>query len=128
MSSNTPHAYISGEIIECMALSDNVIRCGLTPKFKDVDVLCDTLAYDTFKPEPKAGEDVGGNTVRYKPPVEDFEVRVTEFKAGEGGVVDEGVDSGCILLVLGGGGTLGTNDGGEGRARGGTTLGYTRIG
>ena len=72
-----------------MALSDNVIRCGLTPKFKDVDVLCDTLAYDTFKPEPKAGEDVGGNTVRYKPPVEDFEVRVTEFKAGEGGVVDE---------------------------------------
>lgn len=40
-----PHAYISGDCIECMAPSDNVIRSGLTPKFKDVDVLCDMLTY-----------------------------------------------------------------------------------
>ncbi len=32
---NVPHGYISGELIECMANSDNVIRCGLTPKFID---------------------------------------------------------------------------------------------
>ena len=40
-----PHAYISGDCVECMAPSDNVIRSGLTPKFKDVGVLCDMLTY-----------------------------------------------------------------------------------
>lgn len=30
-----PHAYISGNLVEVMAPSDNVIRLGLTPKFKD---------------------------------------------------------------------------------------------
>jgi mannose-6-phosphate isomerase len=45
MGPNEPHAYISGDCIECMALSDNVVRAGLTPKFKDVDVLCDMLHY-----------------------------------------------------------------------------------
>lgn len=28
------HAYVSGDIIECMAASDNVVRAGFTPKFK----------------------------------------------------------------------------------------------
>ena len=31
----TPHAYLSGEMIECMACSDNVIRGGLTTKHVD---------------------------------------------------------------------------------------------
>ena len=34
MAQNVPHAYISGDIVECMACSDNVVRGGLTPKFK----------------------------------------------------------------------------------------------
>lgn len=36
---NHPHAYISGECIEAMASSDNVIRFGLTPKFCDLNAL-----------------------------------------------------------------------------------------
>jgi mannose-6-phosphate isomerase len=101
---NTPHAYITGEIIECMARSDNVIRCGLTPKFKDVEVLCDSLSYDTTQQVASTGEDIGGCTTLYRPPVEDFEVRVTEVAAGTAGnvAVDSGVDSGSILLVLDG--------------------------
>lgn len=35
MEENEPHAYISGNCIECMANSDNVIRAGFTNKFKD---------------------------------------------------------------------------------------------
>ena len=34
-----PHCYISGQIVECMANSDNVVRCGLTPKYKDNSTL-----------------------------------------------------------------------------------------
>ena len=45
MAADEPHAYISGDCVECMAPSDNVVRSGLTPKFKDVDVLCDMLTY-----------------------------------------------------------------------------------
>ena len=36
---------IVGDIVEIMALSDNVVRAGLTPKFKDVKTLCDMLHY-----------------------------------------------------------------------------------
>jgi mannose-6-phosphate isomerase len=45
MAANEPHAYVAGEIIECMACSDNVVRAGLTPKFKDVGNLVDMLSY-----------------------------------------------------------------------------------
>ena len=34
LAANVPHAYISGELVECMATSDNVIRAGLTPKLR----------------------------------------------------------------------------------------------
>ena len=39
------HAYVSGDIVECMASSDNVVRAGFTPKFKDVDTLVNMLTY-----------------------------------------------------------------------------------
>jgi len=45
MQANEPHAYIKGDIVEVMALSDNVVRAGLTPKFKDVETLCKMLEY-----------------------------------------------------------------------------------
>ncbi len=45
MAANEPHAYISGDIMECMALSDNVVRAGLTPKFKDKETLERMLSY-----------------------------------------------------------------------------------
>ena len=45
MGANEPHAYISGDCIECMALSDNVVRAGLTPKFKDADTLMNMLHF-----------------------------------------------------------------------------------
>lgn len=45
MGAGVPHAYISGDCIECMALSDNVMRVGLTPKYKDVATLCEMLEY-----------------------------------------------------------------------------------
>lgn len=45
IGANILHAYISGDCIECMALSDNVVRAGLTPKHKDVATLCSMLSY-----------------------------------------------------------------------------------
>ena len=45
ISPGIPHAYIKGNIIECMANSDNVVRAGLTPKFQDVRTLMTILDY-----------------------------------------------------------------------------------
>lgn len=45
IDANQPHAYVSGECIECMATSDNVVRAGLTPKYRDVKTLCSMLSY-----------------------------------------------------------------------------------
>ncbi|XP_019707493.1 mannose-6-phosphate isomerase 2 isoform X2 [Elaeis guineensis] len=45
IGANEPHAYISGDCIECMATSDNVVRAGLTPKYRDVQTLCSMLTY-----------------------------------------------------------------------------------
>lgn len=47
LAANEPHAYLSGELLEVMATSDNVIRAGLTPKFKHTEVLCSSLTYET---------------------------------------------------------------------------------
>mmetsp|Transcript_13733 Transcript_13733/g.32299 ORF Transcript_13733/g.32299 Transcript_13733/m.32299 type:complete len:244 (+) Transcript_13733:251-982(+) len=55
MPQNTPHAYLSGDIVECMATSDNVVRGGLTAKYKDIEVLCEMLRYE------------GGNPPRIQP-------------------------------------------------------------
>lgn len=47
---NVPHAYLSGDIVECMACSDNVIRVGLTNKPKDTNTLLGCVSYDTLPP------------------------------------------------------------------------------
>jgi mannose-6-phosphate isomerase len=39
ISPDEPHAYISGELMEAMVNSDNVVRGGLTPKLKDTNTL-----------------------------------------------------------------------------------------
>lgn len=46
LRANEPHAYLQGNIMECMAASDNVVRAGLTPKARDVEVLVDMLTYN----------------------------------------------------------------------------------
>jgi mannose-6-phosphate isomerase len=68
-----PHAYLEGEIIECMANSDNVVRAGLTPKFKDVERLTEILTYESgtvnlIEADVKAGLNV------FSTPATEFEV------------------------------------------------------
>jgi mannose-6-phosphate isomerase len=49
---NLPHAYLDGDLVECMACSDNVVRAGLTPKFKDVPTLLEMISYSGIEPTP----------------------------------------------------------------------------
>ena len=47
----TLHAYLHGNIVECMAASDNVVRAGFTHKHKDVNTLIEILDCSMSKPE-----------------------------------------------------------------------------
>ena len=79
LAANEPHAYLSGSCIECMATSDNVVRAGLTPKHRDVDVLCSMLTYNSFngleelltKPQKLVDRP---SAALYKSPVPEFSV------------------------------------------------------
>ena len=52
MGAGIPHAYLAGDLIECMATSDNTVRAGLTPKYKDVQTLVAMLTYEQRKVAP----------------------------------------------------------------------------
>ena len=99
IDANEPHAYISGEILECMACSDNVVRAGLTPKLKDVPTLVSMLTYETGKPATTEGRAVDDHLRRYAPPVRDFLVDVVDVPAGETYELSA-VDSPSVLLTL----------------------------
>ncbi|XP_039143760.1 mannose-6-phosphate isomerase 2-like isoform X3 [Dioscorea cayenensis subsp. rotundata] len=83
IGANEPHAYISGECVECMATSDNVVRAGLTPKYKDVQTLCSMLAYKQGYPEILLGTPLNNNVSRYIPPFDEFEVDHISLSPGE---------------------------------------------
>ena len=68
-----PHAYIKGNIVECMANSDNVVRAGLTNKFKDVKTLLEIIKYE-FKEYDIINAEQKADEVKYKTDAEEFEV------------------------------------------------------
>lgn len=105
IGANEPHAYISGELLECMACSDNVVRAGLTPKLKDVDTLVGMLTYKSQMPDIHRGHFVDNCTLRYKPPVPDFCVEVIQVPAGTTYEIMD-VESPSLLLTLSGSATL----------------------
>lgn len=102
LSANVPHAYLSGDCIECMACSDNVIRAGLTPKFKDVDRLLESLEFTGGSASQKLFRPVsiGPYTQLFSPPVQDFAVIKVAIPAGVEQYAVENRAYGSILIVL----------------------------
>lgn len=99
-----------------MAASDNVVRAGFTPKFKDVKNLVQMLTYSyapiseqKMKPVPFANGSNSGSgaptSLLYDPPIDEFAVVKTQLAAG----VNEEftpVDGPSIIIVTEGSGTI----------------------
>jgi len=84
MPQNTPHAYLSGDIVECMACSDNVVRGGLTPKFKDIEVLCEMLEYRGCDPPIVKPLQLEPGVLLYQDAsIEEFQVIHVQLPAGK---------------------------------------------
>lgn len=67
-----PHAYIIGNIVECMANSDNVVRAGLTPKYQDIETLTEMLEIDSSQAIVDIYEK--SDRIIYKTSAEEFEI------------------------------------------------------
>ncbi|KAF2838320.1 mannose-6-phosphate isomeras-like protein [Patellaria atrata CBS 101060] len=114
------HAYLSGDIIECMASSDNVVRAGFTPKFKDVDTLTTMLTYsyapiEEQKMEPvpypyvalnAAAYSANSSATLYDPPIEEFAVVRTELKREGAKATFEPIQGPSIVICTRGRGKI----------------------
>lgn len=93
-----PHAYLSGDCIECMAVSDNVVRAGLTSKHKDVDTLLRMMTYrDDLLPElVRTGERVAPHVIKYQPPISDFLVYEIDGPVRSGLLLPHAAITACV--------------------------------
>ncbi|KAF5341179.1 hypothetical protein D9611_006085 [Ephemerocybe angulata] len=113
LGAGEPHAYISGEAIECMANSDNVIRAGLTPKLRDVPNLVLGLTYETgegtrhhVSPDAFSTEEQeGAQSLLYDPPIEEFSVLRLDIPKGTS-AAQRAVAGPSLAIVTAGEGTL----------------------
>src|SRR6195952_367814 len=85
------HAYLSGDIIECMARSNNVLNAGFCPRADrdSIELFSRSLTFsphsvDTLllkrKPSLKSGT---GVTFVYAPPTSEFDVLMTALSENE---------------------------------------------
>jgi mannose-6-phosphate isomerase len=77
-----PHAYIKGNIVECMANSDNVVRAGLTNKFKDVNALKQIAFYNT-EPIEIIKKESDSDIFTYGSPADEFIISLIKGNKGE---------------------------------------------
>ena len=99
LRAGVPHAYLRGNIIECMANSDNVVRAGLTPKFVDVETLAKIVVVEQDSLKVQFGQDNGLGGKIFKVTIPEFEVH--HWKNDQAEVsVDVGQLSGARILVV----------------------------
>ncbi|MFD6414506.1 mannose-6-phosphate isomerase, class I, partial [Nocardia asteroides] len=84
LGAGIPHAYLNGLGVEIMANSDNVLRCGLTPKHVDVPELLRIVRFEAGDPgvlRPEASPD--GEEV-YETPIDEFRLSRHVLPEGTG--------------------------------------------
>ncbi|XHG00813.1 hypothetical protein AWENTII_004229 [Aspergillus wentii] len=88
---DSPHAYLNGDIVECMARSDNVLNTGFCPRpaRDNVDLFAQAMTFKPHSPEgamlsrKKSDKGMNGRTDEYKPPFTEFNILATSLGAGE---------------------------------------------
>lgn len=103
------HAYLSGDIVECMARSNNVLNTGFCPPAErnSIDMFTQVLSFKQHDPkEPllqrvKSEKSGGGKTLAFKPPMSEFNMLVTELQGGEQEMV-KAVNGPSVMIVTSG--------------------------
>ncbi|MCJ1305680.1 hypothetical protein MMC08_008496 [Hypocenomyce scalaris] len=113
---DAPHAYLSGDIIECMARSNNVINTGFCPRADrdNIDLFTTALTFgphsaeETMLQSNKSARGKLGKTVEYAPPMSEFNMLRTTLKGGEKEVLTP-IAGPSVFIVTSGSGSMVTN-------------------
>ncbi|MFJ2094896.1 mannose-6-phosphate isomerase, class I [Streptomyces sp. NPDC087901] len=101
LDAGVPHAYFGGLGVEIMANSDNVLRCGLTPKHIDVPELLRIVRFEATEPGVLRPEASPSGEELYETPVDEF--RLSRFDLSPGAApVDLTATTPQILLCTAG--------------------------
>ena len=118
---NIANTDVPKDIIECMASSDNVVRAGFTPKFKDVSTLTSMLTYSyapisdqKMKPVDypyvtlnSTAYSSNSSAILYDPPIEEFAVVKTELNKAGAKATFEPIAGPSIIICTRGEGSIG---------------------
>jgi len=105
------HLYLHGTAVEILANSDNILRCGLTPKHVDVPELLRVVDFACGEMPVQCG-DTGGRMAVYHTDAPEFELSRLEWEAG----ADDEIAVDCTgpqILLCTAGDLLVTADDGE---------------
>ncbi|WP_354641544.1 mannose-6-phosphate isomerase, class I [Kitasatospora camelliae] len=80
LGAGVPHAYLRGTGVEIMANSDNVLRCGLTPKHVDVPELLRVVDFRSARPDVLRPEPAADGECHYPVPIDEF--RLSRYVLG----------------------------------------------
>ncbi|MFB6779442.1 mannose-6-phosphate isomerase, class I [Streptomyces sp. NPDC056352] len=109
LGAGVPHAYLGGLGVEIMANSDNVLRCGLTPKHIDVPELLGIVRFEATDPGVLRPEASPSGEELYETPVDEF--RLSRYDLSPGAApVDLTRSAPQILLCTAGAPRVGTLD------------------
>ncbi|KAK4547989.1 hypothetical protein LTR36_010709 [Oleoguttula mirabilis] len=111
------HAYLKGDIIECMARSNNVLNTGFCPRAErdNVELFCSALTFTPHSPDEcmlkkqDYSRSKHGKTFKYAPPLAEFDMVVTTLKAAEKEELGK-VNGPGILLATKGSAKMKAND------------------
>lgn len=117
---NVPHAYLEGDLVECMACSDNVVRAGLTPKFKDVATLLEMLDYSCEQPSLIEPREQQGGFSEFSLPIKEFSLSLLPYGSGDATLSPGSTAE--VLLCLGREASIKTEDGAVVELRDGDAL------
>ena len=82
LGAGVPHAYLGGLGVEIMANSDNVLRCGLTPKHIDVPELLRIVRFEATEPGVLRPEAAPSGEEPYETPVDEFRLSRYDLSPG----------------------------------------------
>ncbi|EEY22296.1 mannose-6-phosphate isomerase [Verticillium alfalfae VaMs.102] len=103
------HAYLSGDIVECMARSNNVLNTGFCPKGDrdNIDLFSDALTFAVHRPSdavlPAKRSERGTNrkTLLYRPPLREFDMLLTNLQETDEEVISKGQGPGVAIVTKG---------------------------
>ncbi|CAM5282750.1 mannose-6-phosphate isomerase, class I [Streptomyces hirsutus] len=87
LGAGVPHAYLNGLGVEIMANSDNVLRCGLTPKHVDVPELLRIVRFEPRDPGVLRPEAAPDGEELYDTPTDEF--RLSRYVLPAGGATHD---------------------------------------